>query len=397
MPTPEQTGPSCQGFGGTVPPGETFLRFRHLMEPLGITRLANITGLDSVGVPVYLAIRPLARSLVVSVGKGTAPEAAKTAALMESIETWHAEQPLPGRSRVSPRQVRERGLVTVDLEGIPLAVDGATVWSGGADEAIDWVGGEDLLAGERVLVPYDIVSMDFTRSPQTGLARNSNGLASGNSAAEATVHGLCEIIERDAETRWRASEDARRVDLATIDSPAVIGLLELLSGAGLTTVVWDVTSAVGIACFGCVVLADPDTELWCPVGVHDGFACHPSPERALFGAIIEAVQKRLTYISGSRDDIDRAEMARAASPELHAAVWEEISSSAGRHDFGQVADRSTGAAESDVHVVVDALRRAGAEQVTVVDLSTAHGVPVTKSVVPGLEGPFGMCRPLADG
>jgi ribosomal protein S12 methylthiotransferase accessory factor len=380
---------------GTLSPGDTFLRFRHLMEPLGITRLANVTGLDSVGIPVYLAIRPMARSLVTSVGKGVTAEAARTAALMESIETWHAEELSPGRARASVRAMRERRLRTVDLARIPAALDGRHDRPG---DVIDWVRGEDLLSGDTFWVPFDIVSLDFTRAPQTGLARNSNGLASGNDLPHSIVHGLCEIIERDAEVRWRASEDARRVDLSTVGDPTCVELLGRLGRAGLTTVVWDVTSPIGVPCFGCVVLADPDTELWYPVGVHDGFCCHPSPARALRGAVTEAVQKRLTYISGSRDDIDRAEMARAASPELHAAVWAEISAaSPDLHDFGEVTDRSTGAAESDRDVILTALRAVGAEQVVVVDLTTAHGVPVTKAIVPGLEGPFGMCRPLGDG
>ncbi len=61
------------------------------MPVLGITRIANITGLDSIGIPVTMVCRPNARSLAVSQGKGLDLVAAKVSGLMESVETYHAE------------------------------------------------------------------------------------------------------------------------------------------------------------------------------------------------------------------------------------------------------------------------------------------------------------------
>lgn len=378
------------------PAEETFHRFRHLMEPLGITRLANVTGLDWVGIPVYLAIRPAARSLAVSVGKGTSRAAARTGALMESIETWHAEQAQPHGVRASTAAMRDSRRPVVDLDALPPALDESRPRAVDTETVIEWTPGTDLLTGARVWVPLDVVSLDFTRTPQTGVARNSNGLASGAGRTGALLHGLCEVIERDAEARWRAGPDERPVDLATVDDPVAADVLTRLADAGLTTAAWDVTSAVGIPCFGCVVLADPDTEPWYPAGVHDGFACHPSPGRALAGALLEATQKRLTYISGSRDDIGRAEMARATAPDLHAAVWAEVAAGPGAAGvpFAAVADRSAGSDATDLDTVVAALRAAGAERVIAVDLSSPYGVPVVKTIVPGFDGPYGACRPL---
>ena len=44
-------------------PAETLARIRPLMARFGITRVANVTGLDRVGIPVALAIRPNARAI----------------------------------------------------------------------------------------------------------------------------------------------------------------------------------------------------------------------------------------------------------------------------------------------------------------------------------------------
>jgi len=52
---------------------------------MGITRVANVTGLDHVGIPVVMACRPNARGLAVSQGKGLTLDAAKASAVMESI------------------------------------------------------------------------------------------------------------------------------------------------------------------------------------------------------------------------------------------------------------------------------------------------------------------------
>jgi len=72
-------------------PDETLAAYVPHMPTIGITRLANVTGLDRIGIPVYMAIRPNSRSIAVSQGKGIDPSHAKASALMESVENWHAE------------------------------------------------------------------------------------------------------------------------------------------------------------------------------------------------------------------------------------------------------------------------------------------------------------------
>ena len=59
---------------------------------MGITRIANVTGLDRIGIPVVMVCRPNARSIAVSQGKGLDMDAAIVSGLMESAELYHAEQ-----------------------------------------------------------------------------------------------------------------------------------------------------------------------------------------------------------------------------------------------------------------------------------------------------------------
>ena len=81
-----------QGTQRSVPPAETLERVRPTFPVAGITRIANITHLDRIGVPTTLAIRPNGQTLSNSSGKGFDLDAAKTSAVMEAIELFHAEE-----------------------------------------------------------------------------------------------------------------------------------------------------------------------------------------------------------------------------------------------------------------------------------------------------------------
>ncbi|MCB1762399.1 MAG: YcaO-like family protein, partial [Gammaproteobacteria bacterium] len=61
------------------------------MPVMGITRIANVTGLDCTGIPVVMVARPNSRSISVFQGKGVTLEAAMASGLMEAVESYHAE------------------------------------------------------------------------------------------------------------------------------------------------------------------------------------------------------------------------------------------------------------------------------------------------------------------
>ena len=93
-PTAAGGPPSPKGFRlGThraIDPRETIERIRPHMAAMGITRVANVTGLDRIGIPVVMVCRPNSRSLAVAQGKGLDLDAAKASGLGESIEAYHA-------------------------------------------------------------------------------------------------------------------------------------------------------------------------------------------------------------------------------------------------------------------------------------------------------------------
>ena len=75
----------------TTAPEETLARVADKARQIGVTRLGNVTGLDRIGIPVTVAVRPNSRSVSVSQGKGLGLSQALASAIMEAIELFHGE------------------------------------------------------------------------------------------------------------------------------------------------------------------------------------------------------------------------------------------------------------------------------------------------------------------
>ena len=92
----------------------------------GITRLAEVTGLDRIGIPVWMAIRPNSRTLAVSQGKGLTDAAAQASALMEAAEIASAERfPVPRRVATA-RDLFSAGELPISLNNLVAQRRGAS-------------------------------------------------------------------------------------------------------------------------------------------------------------------------------------------------------------------------------------------------------------------------------
>lgn len=371
-------------------PGETIAAYRPLLSRFGITRLANVTGLDTIGVPVYVAIRPNARSLATSQGKGLDADAAKASAMMEAIELWHAEHVvLPLRRESYPTLRREANVV--DPARLPL-MRGRTF---APERRHLWAEGFDISRRCATWVPLDLVSIDEI-DPEPTFCQSSNGLSSGNHLLEAMVHGICEVIERDATVLWRLSDESRRLDLATVDEPYCLEVLRRIEAAGVYAAAWDITSDVGVPAYACVIIDSLEIPSWRRVGFHIGFGCHLTRDVALSRALTEAVQARLTFVTGSRDDLFRGNYAASKDERTWREVSEEMVGEAPSIGFGDRPSLGTDSFDDDVHVLREALARVGSESIIVCDLTREDvGIPVVKVIIPGLEGPEDYAAPGA--
>jgi len=369
-----------------VPPQETIARIKRFAAAFGITRVANLTGLDRTGIPVAMVCRPNARSSAVFNGKGIDLASAQASALMEAAETWHAENTrLP--LRFSSFADLGAGEAVVDIDALPRAPPGTRF---DPHQPILWVEGRKLSDDRAIWVPFEIVHADsrIGGPPMTGcFSMSTNGLASGNHFVEAVSHGLCEIIERDATSLWHRSPPAeqvrRRLDLATIDDDNSLHILDLLTRARLDVGVWDITTDVGICAFQCLIV-DRAGETG-HIGV--GACAHPSRANALRGAVLEAAQVRTTYIIGSREDIEPADYDPAVLRKRNAEVRALMRPTERARDFGSVPSVTCETPRAATAWLLERLRAIGVEQAIAVDLTRPEfGVPVVRVIVPGLEG-----------
>lgn len=294
-----------------VPVEETWERVRAVLSRAGITRLADITMLDDIGMPVWQAVRPGSANLSVSQGKGLEAVQAKVSAAMESIELHCAEEPGLPSVHASATEMDQAGRTRVDLADVQLDEVGAVT----AHTALRWCPVTNLATGTDCWWPWDAVAVDFRMRPAwypPGIRVTSNGLASGNTLAEATRQGLCELIERHAMARARVTADVW-VDAVAPRPPArgagVAGLLRRLTRAGCTVQVVDVTHPeLAVPTFMARVWSTSLPQWFA------GSGAHGDPEVALLRALTEAVQSRLTAIAGVRDDVQAFDLDFLDSP-----------------------------------------------------------------------------------
>ena len=351
----------------TVAPEATVARLSRLLPVLGITRVADVTGLDSIGIPVVMVCRPNARSLSVSQGKGLDLAAARASGLMEAAELYHAERitlPLKFASWNELRFSHEMA----DVAALPRLAASAFH----DDLRLLWIEGRDLSPAHRgaaLWVPYESVHLNCTLPlpPGSGcFPMTSNGLASGNHLLEALCHGLSEVIERDASTLWEMGGPAARVrtriDLGTVDDPGCRTVLELYERAGIAVAVWETTSDIGVPAFRCTIL-DRDPDPFYALGASAGMGCHPAREVALLRALTEAAQSRLTSIAGARDDMARAQYALSRNPDvverLRADLVDGPHPVDARRSFKEAPSWESDSFDGDLRWLLDRLAAAG--------------------------------------
>ena len=363
------------------------------MTGFGITRVARHTGLDDIGIPVWCAYAPNSRSIVIAQGKGLTDLDARVSTVMEALERAVAGEPSVTLIHGSASSLQAMGYETDTLNCLT-AVHKADL---GPDEETEWVAGINILTGDTIHIPFDAVVLDRTRDARYWMS--SDGLASGNNVEEAILHGVLERIERDAHVLWQVGGERDRyaccVDPRGFEDAALTGLIDKIEASGLALRLFNITSDIGIPCF--TAMLGPGDLISSPrdsdggrdirlVEVTGGTGAHPSAVRAAIRAVTEAVQSRLTYISGARDDISPATFSRSLPPLMRRA-FDAVAAppAAALRGNGVAGDLS-----DLLRHVLDALGNRRVASVIVVRLSEdTLPFSVVQVVIPELENPEG--------
>ncbi len=384
---------------------ETFLRLQETGRSLGVTRIADITGLDRIGIPVYSSIVPLSDDgISVYNGKGLRPIDAKVGALMEAIERQTAL-----KTRLPCIEARYSELSQQSRTLDPWRINQALSLDFTPESECSWVRGTDLFSSEECWVPAKLAGYiwDDLPHPSPFVVNDTTGLASGNNRLEATCHALCELVERDAwtfaELGARSLPAVRRSVISAgpiqrsddlehcpcIELPEGNELVQAFLAVGLTPQVRDITSSVRVPAF---LAAVADESIFGFPMAHLGFGAHPNAEVALRRALTEAAQSRCVDIQAVREDISGPNTPDEAFS-LHtrrvAAVNKKswtLGESEVKRPFRAIESHCFDDLRLDLQFLMTRLRSAGLDEAIVVDFTpdcTSHSV--VRVIVPGIE------------
>lgn len=361
-----------------TPLDKTLARIEPLVPAAGITRVADITNLDRIGIPVFSCIRPTAMDGAITVynGKGATIEESRISAIMEGIERYSSEIH-DRRPELAPYdEMRMRGLNVLDPRDLILP-EGAE-----ADRLMPWTEGWDIVSDEAVWVPSNAVFHPLPPRYRGPFRTSTNGLASGNTFEEAVFHALAEVIERDA---WSLVEACRDTGpcVTNMTDPVITDMLEKFAKAQVEVKVRDITSDIGIPTIAAV--AD-DVLLKDPSLLTIGIGTHTSARIAVMRALTEVAQSRLTQIHGAREDTTLADMRKKMGYERAKRINGYWFRDNGTVDYSSVKSSDTSDFKKDIENVIAALRKQGMDRVIIVDLTREEiGMPVVRVIVPGLE------------
>lgn len=364
-----------------------------LVRPLalerGISRVVDTTWLDRLGIPVYASIRPNAasNSLCVHAGKGRLHAEAKIGAYMEAIEFSFAEfgcNHVPCR-QATPLDILESFDNRIDFtEFCPAQQLSREVQ---VDDAIGVVEAEEILSLHKpVLVPAELIYHPYTGPGVRLYGTNTNGLASGNTVEEATVHGLAEVMERHADSFVKLGAPSYWVDLQTLPL-SVRTMVDRIEHAGMQLHLRYAPNEFGLPFLSAYLLEDDDS----PAAMATGMGFHCNSSIAAVRAISEAAQSRLTTIHGGRDDLVTLhmrfnELGREKEQAVKALVRRAVADRTHTISFSDIPDVQAQSVQDAQTALTDGLRRAGLHFITRVVLTEVTcPFQVVHVVVPGAE------------
>jgi ribosomal protein S12 methylthiotransferase accessory factor len=375
---------SINYFEGThrvIDPLKTITNYEKKLKIAGITRLSEITGLDRVGIPVYSAIRPTAQKGGVSVysGKGVKKYQAKASAMMEGFERYSAEYQTSDDKRI----------ITGALDEIENFIDPNSLILPKNErfdfDNLEWIKTLDIVSENEYYVPANSVFHPYISSKDKLFKSNTNGLASGNVLEEAVLHGIFEIIERDAWSIFEVTKKNRKeISLSSIENPLINSLINKFKKENINIKLLDLTADIKIPT---IAVSADDELLKDPALLTLGVGTHLDPKIAILRALTEAAQSRVTQIHGTREDTTRADFMRKAGYErmkkINKHYFEETDDKINVEDLE---NKSSNSLKTCIQIAIDELKKVSLDKVLFTNLTRKElRVSVVRVIIPEAE------------
>ena len=377
-------------FKGThrvIAPSKTIEINQDKLKTAGITRIADITDLDRIGLPIYTAIRPTAEEGAVSIygGKGISKDHAKASAMMEGFERYSAERQDSDETIIATLdEIRNYG-EPVDHKSLNLPKEFEK--KGIDDLSLEWSKSKDIISGKEYYIPTNAVYHPYTHENniQSLFKSNTNGLASGNILEEAILHGMLEVIERDAWSIFELThKNYAQIDLESIESEIIRDIIDKFESEGIRIKLMDFTADIKIP----TIAASADDTITKDAGLLTlGMGTHMDPEVAVLRALTEVAQSRATQINGAREDTVRADFAREAGYERMKRINKYyFRNEEEQTRLSDIENKSTSSITKDIEIVKDELIANDIEKILYVDLTRPElDVSVVRVIIPEME------------
>ena len=377
-------------FKGThrvIAPKQTIENNEDKLKTAGITRIADISDLDRIGLPIYTAIRPTAEDGAVSIygGKGITKEHAKASAMMEGFERYSAEKQTDDEVVVATiDEISDFGeyIDPVSLN-LPKELEKKCI----DDISLEWTVSKDIISGDSFYIPTNAVYHPYLHdnNVQSLFKSNTNGLASGNILEEAILHGMLEVIERDAWSIFELThKNYAQIDLESIESETVNDIISKFESEGIKIKLMDFTADIKIP----TIAASADDTVTKDAGLLTlGMGTHLDPEVAILRALTEVAQSRATQINGAREDTVRADFAREAGYERMKRINKYyFIDEDEKIDLKDIENKSTSSITKDIEIVKDELMANDIGRILYVDLTRPElDVSVVRVIIPEME------------
>lgn len=372
-------------FTGThrvIAPEKTIEINEDKLKVAGVTRIADITDLDRIGIPIYTAIRPTAEDGAVSIygGKGITKSHSKASAIMEAFERYSAERQSGDDAIIA--SVSDMGENHIDPKSLnlPKEFEKKDI----SDLELEWNLAKDIISGEDFYIPTNAIYHPY-KYPVSLFKSNTNGLASGNILEEAVLHGIFEVIERDAWSIFELThKNYEQINIESIESKIITETIDKFESNGIKIKLMDFTADINIP----TIAASADDTVTKDAGLLTlGMGTHLDPEVAILRALTEVAQSRATQINGAREDTVRADFAREAGYERMKRINKYyFRQEDEQKSLSSIENRSTTSITEDLKIVKDELMANDIDKVLYYDLTRPElDVNVVRVIIPEME------------
>ena len=357
------------------------------LKTVGITRVADITDLDRIGMPVFTAIRPTAEDGAISIygGKGISKDHAKASAMMEGFERYSAEkQESDDTIFATPNEIGEKGeYIEPKSLNLPQKFEKADL----GDTRFEWNLAHDIITGNDYYVLSNAVFHPYNHDSdvESLFKSNTNGLASGNVLEEAILHGIFEVIERDAWSIFEMThKNYSQINIDSIESELINEIIDKFESQGIKIKLMDFTADINIP----TIAASADDTVTRDAGLLTlGIGTHLDPEVAILRALTEVAQSRATQINGAREDTVRADFAREAGYERMKRINKYyFRQEEEQINLSDIENKSTTSIDEDIDIVKEELIANDIKHVLYTDLTRPEvDVSVVRVIIPKME------------